>query len=577
MTAGPSTDPALPPQQQRLLAQLRAAMTQLNSKHGSATTCEILNQIVQSVAAEDEGKAGGSFKPEYSDVVVDTELAAPPPPPVERAAKPVVALQAVPNWFSFDEISEMERVHFGPLFSMEEERWKMYLSMRNDVVRIYEDLIAPLPASGKGELFLTSSDLRTRLHPKDDAAWVFELWKFLTAAGVINRGRKDAGILATASGCGIALGGEKPVPSSRPKSVNFAAYTPILCSTCGRECRFVCYKPLPPPPQSPEAMAEGDETSETVTPLAVVKDEPMAEADDPVYMCHDCTPAFFEKIPLRLFVDQELADKVARGEFEEVTKDDLKHFLIHTSEVKESHDQTKSNELLSVANKLIAKISGGKRKNSVVAKWDAYGGVADSRIHGSGVANPLEILDQSMQEALTGAGQKIRGSVLIEQQVRNMVYSGLGNNEEIPPTCPTSVDRAAYMLNLLLTRVGAALDSPLPHNVVSSPLMEKAKKTDPVHFELLALVVRLATAGGQLKQELLSTLNVARIQELISERVQVKSEFIRYLKSVDAQPVPKPAVSHAGTAGSAVFAPVKVDASVKLASQNPQQLRLISL
>ena len=570
-----STEAALPTQQQRALAQLKTAMFALNKRHGSATTTEVLNQIIASIAVEDERAL--NFKPEYTDVLVDEELASPPLPemePILADKKPTMTLRGVPQWFSFDVVSEAESAHFGPLFSMDEERWKMYLSLRNDAVRIYEELLAQMAPSDRPALFLTSSDLRSKLHPKDDAAYVFEIWKFLTSAGVINRGRQDTKVLNVASGDGVGVSVTQPVPPQQAARVHASGYTKISCSSCGRECKFFCYKPLPAPPESLPPGSE-EELEEPV------KDEPMEEAEatpeeKPTYMCHDCTPAFFEKIPLRLFIDQATKERMLRGEFEEVSVDDVKSFLVapeSTSHQMEGEEVTR-NERSAVAKVINGKILASQKKGKhIVAGWDGY--MAKSAE--TGAANPLEILDPSMQDALAGAGQKIRGSVLIEQQVRNMVYGqSAAGNEEIEPVCPTDIATAYVLVERILTRVAQEIEEALPASVLNSALFQMAKKTDPVHVELLAIVWRIVQTARQMKHEELEGFSAARIEALARERVAVRKEFLEYLKSLKRDADMDAAHdNHRGT--GEIFQAIKIDANVKLASHNPRQLRLVAL
>ena len=588
----------LPTQQQRSLAQLKTAMVSLNKRHGAATTNEIINQIIQAISVGEDEK-NSQYKPEYSDVLCNDELSNPPVPELARhSVKPTSpsgsVLRAVSEWFSFDEVSPLETAHFGPLFSMDEERWKMYLSLRNDIVRIYEDLLAQCSSSAeKGRIYLSSSDLRQRLHPKDDAAYVFEMWKFLTHIGVINRGRKDEVAIGVANSDGVDLkpvgGATKAVPPhnvsvSRPVA---GTYTKITCSSCNRECKFFCYKPLPPPQETPEAvvaplsMAEEAENPEDERDEDQVKEETMEEAEEKeTYMCHDCTPAFFEKIPLRLFIDQDTRDRIIRGEFEEVNKDDLKSFIVvdNVNEKMDGDLNVESDGRKTVAHALMDRLMGGSKKrnaSSVVVKdWDGYntGMSGGSQVS----ANPLEILDPSMQEALTGAGQKIRGSVLIEQQVRNMVYGSspiMPNNDEVEPVCPNSIDRAYRLVEEVFTRVAGRMDQPLPNYAPTSPLAI-AKKTDPVHFELLCIVLRAALIAKELKEELLGRINLGRIESLAKERLDVKMQYRNHLSSMHVDADMQDVV--ASKSLDEIFKPVN-GPNIKLASTSPKQLRLASL
>jgi hypothetical protein len=535
-------------------------MLSLNKRHGASTTNEILTQIIQAISDEEAAKLLSNFKPEYSDVVCDDELSNPPIEPVvivER--KKTESLKPVPNWFSFDQVSELERDHFGPLFSMDEERWKMYLSLRNDVVRIYEEQIAQ--TASKGEVYLSASDLRQRLHPKDDAAYIFEMWKFLTSISVINRGRVPENKIEST----------KVVPSKKPRpSIVTGTYTKINCSTCGRECKFFCYKPLPPPPETPEGLLA--EEAGNPPPLLPTTDEPkddqqvkeeeMQEAE--TYMCHDCTPAFFEKIPLRLFIDEDTRDRIIHGEFEEVTKDDLKSFLVVPKKADNKTEPVpESTPTDSLLDRLVTK------KLQIVKSWDVYQTAENGS--NSVAVNPLEILDPSMQEALSGAGQKIRGSVLIEQQVRNMVYGSSLQNEDVEPVCPTTIDRAYALVEEVFKRVATRMNQPLPQSVGNSHLMTLAKKTDSVHFELLSVVYRTAVIARELKEELLTRVDVARIENLARERLDVKKQFLAHLRTLGTDE----SMETSDISIVDLFKPVS--GNVPFASTSPKQLRLASL
>ena len=557
-----ANETALPTQQQRVLAQLKTAMLALNKRHGSATTNEVLNQIISSIAIEEDRAL--NFKPEYSDVLIDSELSVPPVPEQIVVKKQQLILRPVPQWFSFDGVSEAETAHFGPLFSMDEERWKMYLSLRNDAVRIYEDLIAHMAVADRANLFLNSSDLRLKLHPKDDAAYVFEIWKFLTSAGVINRGRCDTGVVAVAGGDGVNISGEQAIPPQKPAAIHTSGFTRVNCATCSRECRFFCYKPLPPP-ESPEGLADLPLATDDLTE---VKDEPMGEPKES-YMCHDCTPAFFEKIPLRLFIDQDTKERMLRGEFEEVSVDDVRSFLISPEPSLVSEAPVRDTARARAAELLLSRFTK-ESASTVVKSWDHYVSLPASE-----KVNPLEILDPMMQDALSGAGQKIRGSVLIEQQVRNMVYGASVQNEDVEPVCPTDVETAYAIVEELLTRVSKTQS--VPESVKSSPPFVTAKKTDPVHFELLSIVWMIAAAARELKKEQIAKLDVGRLESLARERVQTRREFLQYLKSLrrDEEMITSGGVVHDSV--KSLFVPVKIDSSVKLASLNPKQLRLVSL
>lgn len=587
----------LPTQQQRSLAQLKTAMVSLNKRHGAATTNEIITQIIQAISVGEDEK-NSQYKPEYSDVLCNDELSNPPPPEhtvtSAKLTSAISCLRSVPQWFSFDEVSPLESVHFGPLFSMDEERWKMYLSLRNDIVRIYEDLLAQCSSNiEKSRIYLSSSDLRQRLHPKDDAAYVFEMWKFLTHIGVINRGRKDEVAIGVANSDGVDLkpiqGATKAIPPhsvSQPRPVA-GTYTKISCSSCNRECRFFCYKPLPAPQDTPEAvvaplsMSEEAENPEDDKDEDNVKEETMEEAEEKeTYMCHDCTPAFFEKIPLRLFIDQDTKDRIVRGEFEEVNKDDLKSFIVvnNASEISVEGHKTESDDRKNVAHALMDRLMGGSKKRNttsvVVKDWDNYN--VESKGGSQISANPLEILDPSMQEALTGAGQKIRGSVLIEQQVRNMVYGSSPihpSNDEIEPVCPNSIDRAYRLVEEVFTRVASRMDLPLP-NYAPTSVLGIAKKTDPVHFELLCIVLRAAMIAKELKEEVLCKINLARIESIANERLDVKMQYRNHLASLHVDANMQDIVYSKSL--DEIFKPVS-GPNIKLASTSPKQLRLASL
>jgi hypothetical protein len=572
-------EPVLPSQQQRAMAQLRTAMLNLNKKHGSSTTNEVLNQIIGALAFADDEHKVANVKPEYSDVVCDTELSVPPlpeNPSVPTATTRVLTLKPLPQWFSFDEVSAPEKKYFGPLFSMDEERWKIYLSLRNDVVRIYEDMLAQTQA--KASVYMSSTDLRQRLHPKDDAAYIFEMWKLLTQIGVINRGRVDEIAIQTAKGDGVTSASEITVPPksvSRKTNIPANLHSAINCSACGRECKFFCYKPLQPPPETPEAVvAPLTATEEEMNPedSQEIKEEPSVVS----YMCHDCTPAFFEKIPLRLFIDQETKERIVRGEFEEVSKDDLKSFLVVPNDSRDGLKSEGMNEKKESApefRRLMTKLTAGSKKG-IVKGWEGYE-VSGTEGMQSQQANPLEILDPTMQEALSGAGQKIRGSVLIEQQVRNMVYGASLHNDEIEPVCPTTVERAHLLVEEIFKRVAKKIDQPLPPHVISSPVFVTAKKTDPVHFEMLSMIWRAGQAAREGKEELLAKVEGAKIEAIAKERISAKTQYIQHLRSfpMDTEMDQGGPVAHVGD----LFRTVKIDNSVRLASTNPKQLRLVSL
>ena len=589
---------ALPAQQQRAIAQLKSVMASLNKRHGTGTTNEILSQIVQSLNLEEPSSSSISgYKPEYSDVPVDSQLSVPPLPSFLQADKSIKSspkIGPVPNWFSFDAVSELESAHFGPLFSMDEERWKMYLSLRNDVVRIYEDMIAPI--ANKGEVFLTSADIRSRLHPKDDAAYVFEIWKFLSALKVINRGRTRTDVISVASGSGIMARTSVPVPPQRPnRCFSSTGFSKIKCSSCKRECQFFCYKPLAPPPvplgESNGKEEEEEDDEELMEEMIKTDDPPVAtplEESAQEYMCHDCTPAYFEKVPLRLFIDKETRGRIIRGEFEEVGKDDLKSFLVVQGDQDEQEEEEKQDEFFwgeqNFFNLLLLQPSTSW---NLVKSWDSYSHQfnlsSESKSYSEKplVNNPLEILDPQMQEALSGAGQKIRGSVLIEQQVRNMVYQNANNTlkkEDVDVTCPTSIERAWTLIEQVFSHVIKNSNRELPREISESAVFVHAKKTDPVHFQLLSLVYRVSEAAMLSKEEILLKFQSDKLISLAEERIEMKRQFVEFLKQLShPQEVQQVLLNSVSPTPSDIFVPVKIDSSVKLASLNPKQLRLINL
>jgi hypothetical protein len=190
-------------------------------------------------------------------------------------------------------------------------------------------------------------------------------------------------------------------------------------------------------------------------------------------------------------------------------------------------------------------------------------------------SNPLEILDPQMQEALSGAGQKIRGSVLIEQQVRNMVYGMSGKNEEVENTCATSIERAWALTEQVFYHVLKNSNSPLPKSVNESPLFAMARDTDPAHLQLVSLVFRIAEAAILVKEEILGKFQSDKLVSLAQERLDVKQQFLKYVQGI--APFPACHESHQHSVPEKIFVPVKIEAATKLASLNPQQLRLVSL
>ena len=87
----------------------------------------------------------------------------------------------------------------------------------------------------------------------------------------------------------------------------------------------------------------------------------------------------------------------------------------------------------------------------------------------------------------------------------------------------------------------------------------------------------IAAAARELKKEQIAKLDVGRLESLARERVQTRREFLQYLKSLrrDEEMSTTGGVVHDSV--KSLFVPVKIDSSVKLASLNPKQLRLVSL
>ena len=232
----PAQEPsAIPTQQQRLLGQLKTAMLNLNKKFGNNVTTEVLNQMVGSLIFDQEELKNQSWRPEYSDIKIDVELSNPPAPPEQPVTAGVPAVTGpvppLPGWFDFEKVSEIENAYFGPLFSMDDERWKMYISMRNDLIRIYEDHVIV-----NGGAFMSSSEIRARMHPKDDSAQIFELWRFLSQHKVINRGEKTR--QQDDSLHGVSRDTVQAISAQNVKNmpIGVTNYNPIKCSNCSREC-----------------------------------------------------------------------------------------------------------------------------------------------------------------------------------------------------------------------------------------------------------------------------------------------------------------------------------------------------
>lgn len=590
-STGPSEPSAIPTQQQRLLGQLKTAMLNLNKKFGNNVTTEVLNQMVGSLIFDQEELKHQSWRPEYSDVKIDVELSN---PPIEISAKDEsgatvkTAVSAIPSWFDFDQVSEIESAHFGPLFSMDDERWKTYVSMRNDLVRIYDDF-----AIVSGGVFMSSSEIRQRMHPKDDAAQIFELWKFLSQHKVINRGQVEADALS-----GVLRDSVQAISAQNVnQKKNLTNYNSTKCSSCGRECKFFCYKSISPPPQSPEPTTGGEDlipldTPDIPMPSDEVKEDvemKQEEIEEEKFFCHDCTPPYFEKIPLRLFIDEATKERIIHGEFEEVTKDDLRSFIVVQSKPDQVGEDMVANREMGekqMIDRILASLVGS-RKNALVANWDSYKGIAApaaSVTEPAGQTNPLEILDPMIQEALTGAGQKIRGSVLIEQQVRNMIIGTPEQTrrlDEIVPSCfPVSVDRAFELITEIFTLVHDTMKEPIPKEIITSTLFQHAKKTDAYHFASLSLLYRVLVACESIKRRVLSDrVDLEKLELKISQRISVKKEFLSFLKQHATGPLSvSPRAKVEGYNGSSIFhqEPSKPD-KVVLSSKNPAQVKLVAL
>ena len=608
---------AIPTQQQRLLAQLRTAMLNLNKKFGNNVTTEVLNQMVGSLIFDQEELKYQSWRPEYSDVKIDIELSNPPVPEGDEGVATAPARGAVaplPSWFDYEKISDLENAHFGPLFSMDDERWKMYISMRNDLIRIYEDHVIV-----NGGEFMSANEIRQRMHPKDDAAQIFELWKFLSQHKVINRGQlsKDQNDALTGTvRDSVQAIGSQDVKNSSPAT----NYNPVKCCNCSRECKFFCYKSVPPPPQSPEPTTGDDlgvvETPDIPMPSDDTMDDPEGVKDDvemkeekesdEKFFCHDCTPPYFEKIPLRLFIDEVMRDRIAHGEFEEVTKDDLRSFIVVPTEREDSgmiERRMKNEKILAekqIVDKLMASILvGGNKHKGVVANWDSYKSTLAAVVKTESLStknageqiggqnnNPLEILDPLLQEALSGAGQKIRGSVLIEQQVRNLIIGTHEISEEQVPTChPVSVNRAFELITEIFTLVHDTFKDPLPREIVESEIFVHAKKTDHYHFGILSLIYRIIVACESIKNRSLRSggVDLKKLEKEIVKRISIKREFVSFLKqhnqsssSASVSPSsPRASAKVEGFRGQSIFQS-EVTPAV-LSSKNPAQLKLVAL
>jgi hypothetical protein len=187
-----------------------------------------------------------------------------------------------------------------------------------------------------------------------------------------------------------------------------------------------------------------------------------------------------------------------------------------------------------------------------------------------------------MQEALTGAGQKIRGSVLIEQQVRNMMYGVTNannrNDEEVIPTCdPISVERAYELVIEIFKRVELSIDRPLSNEI--SPVFVHAKKTDPFHYSILCLVYRFVEAAIAVREEFLGTrVSIQTLMNKVHHRVHVKEEYLKFLNLHKPPAVgpESPRTKIEGHRGE-IFKQVTNISGVILSSQNPKQLKLVNL
>ena len=539
-TLGQASSEEMPTQQQRVFGQLKTAMLNLNKKHGTSTTTEVLGQILQSITVADVTE---DKHPVYSDVYIDTELAVPPVPAEVKTDVLPVVLSAFPSWFSFDSVSPMETAHFGPLFSMDDERWKMYLLTRNDVVRVAEE--AP-------HVYMDATHLRIRMHPKDDAALVFEIWKFMTKHRVINRMVSSDEEVDNTKVCSVP-----PQPAVGQLGANF---TPVLCSSCGRECRFVCYKAIPSP-DTPETPPPEDSDEEMKQP---------AESVEPTiaYFCHDCTPPFFEKIPLRLFIDEETERQISQGKFEEVGKDDLKSFIKVAGAVGGANvanrEITAGQPHIQKFDEIYEKIFS--KKPTLVKSWSEYS-VMGSAQAATGL---MDTLDPTMQEALRDAGSKIRGSVLIEQQVRNLMYgSGDGKESEQVPVCSVEVDRAFELIQAVFANTSVAFAGPVPKLLASSELYKQAVKTDRVHAELIRFVYLLSKSAIDLKNAS-SPLDVNKLESLLNRRIAVKTEYLKSRKSSDIKMTEAPGIR--GLPGD-IFS--QTQNPKDLASMSSKQVKLV--
>ena len=220
------------------------------------------------------------------------------------------------------------------------------------------------------------------------------------------------------------------------------------------------------------------------------------------------------------------------GEFEELGREDLKSFLLMPKTREEHSVPPPDAKGEMVAAQAILKRIFPNKSNSgtrIVAPWDPYGLGTSATACG----NPLEILDPLMQEALLGAGQKIRGSVLIEQQVRNMMYASTRNDEDLAPTCPVEIGRAFELLTTVMTLVAKSMSGgSVPPCLANSALFQQAKKTDPVHAELLHVVFRVAQAAVDLRATIIAQVDLEAITAAMESRIAVKAEHRSFLNGV---------------------------------------------
>jgi hypothetical protein len=279
-----------------------------------------------------------------------------------------------------------------------------------------------------------------------------------------------------------------------------------------------------------------------------------------------------------LFIDKRTRDAIVAGEYEELAKDDVKYFIVgETDEHGVSpHLPSDYKGRKKIADSVM-NYSFGKSTPSTVPTWDTYLGSSDA----SAPTNPLEILDPLMQEALTNAGQKIRGSVLIEQQVRNMMYGAGGknrNDEEIVPSCyPVSVEVAIGLIVDLLAIVVEKIEQKVPEEVEKSWIFSKS--THKTHTQILTLLYHFGQAAAELRRDLLGRVKVEEIREKVQQRLDTKKQYLEFLKSVAAQQEKNraPLVKSQPHIGDSIFHKINDLSKTRLSSRNPQQINLASL